>query len=140
MTSSQFFSSEQNQKKHFPQSNWQDILSELNITPKKIRLKRLPKNMVLDNRRIPLDGEFSGAFLTVRQCMVLIEFLKGRSSKAVAVEFALSERTIEDYSKTLRDKLGFATKRDMVDKLNRLDYLNKLTRLKSTLKECTVKS
>ncbi|MDF1653877.1 MAG: LuxR C-terminal-related transcriptional regulator [Coxiellaceae bacterium] len=136
MTSPQFFT-EANVTENYTSHRWRDVLGELEVKHK-IHRKKLPGKVKDFNIRYILGGEYSGVYLTERQRLVLIEFLKDKSAKAIALKLNISERTVEDYSKILRAKFNCATKRVLIEKLIGLNYCNILAHLKSTHKECVV--
>ncbi|MDF1795368.1 MAG: LuxR C-terminal-related transcriptional regulator [Coxiellaceae bacterium] len=136
MTSTRFFIESDNPE-NLTSSRWRDVLGELTV-PNKIHRKKLPGRISDYNIRYFMEGEYEGTCLTERQRVVLIEFLKDRSAKAIAADLKISERTVEDYSKILREKFNCATKRMLIKKLNDLGYLHRLSSLKSTHKQCTV--
>ncbi|MDF1761325.1 MAG: LuxR C-terminal-related transcriptional regulator [Coxiellaceae bacterium] len=138
MTSPQFFN-ESHDRENTAASHWHDVLIEIGIT-KKIYRKKLPHKLYDNKLRYILDGEYAGKYLTERQRLVLIEFLKDKSAKAIALDLKISERTVEDYSKILREKFSCDTKRMLIKKLNAMGYLHKLNNLKSTHKKCTLRA
>ena len=138
MTSPQFFD-ESHYSEDKTSSRWRDVLIDVGIT-KKIHRKKLPHRLYDNKLRYILDGEYSGQYLTEKQRLVLIEFLKDRSAKAIALDLKISERTVEDYSKILREKFSCETKRMLIKKLNKLGYLHKLDNLKSTRQQCKLRA
>ncbi|MDF1795026.1 MAG: LuxR C-terminal-related transcriptional regulator [Coxiellaceae bacterium] len=112
-------------------SHWQDIIDffAANGSKKFAKKKstRKPGKFTVD--KYQLEGEFSGQYITPKQCKILLHFLKGRTAEQVAKAEGLSVRTVDDYSKVLRGKFGYQTKQSMVDYLNEQDYQSFLNRL-----------
>lgn len=110
-------------------STWEDVLKDVSrnkTTAVNTRVKRCK----CYNSRYALDGEYSGKYLTSRQRLILMDFLLKMSAREIADKHKLSERTIEDYSKILRAKFSCTTKRDLIQKLNALNYLSKLRHMR----------
>ncbi|MDF1654833.1 MAG: hypothetical protein P1U34_06930 [Coxiellaceae bacterium] len=112
-------------------SHWQDVLDFFvsngvdQLRTKKSVVK--PKKPPVD--RYKLDGEFSGQYITPKQINILLHFLRGKTAEQIAKAEMLSVRTIDDYSKVLRAKFGYATKQAMVEYLNKINYQEKLSRI-----------
>lgn len=90
-------------------NNWGDLLAP-NKTQclTKALTEKAPKNYV------PLHGDFEGICLTERQYFILQQFIAGGTCQMIADQNDLSVRTVEEYSRQLRNKLKFNTKADMI--------------------------
>jgi DNA-binding CsgD family transcriptional regulator len=84
----------------------------------------MPQHRQPKKDRIVLDGEFSGIYLTARECDCLRVLADGRTLKVAARELALSHRTVEFYLKNLRAKFGCATKGELLALVAEADLLS----------------
>lgn len=76
------------------------------ITPKKKR----SKNMKL----YALGGNYEGIYFTRREAECMLLLLEGRTMASVATALKLSHRTIEFYTKNMKNKLKCHTKEELV--------------------------
>ncbi len=81
----------------------------------------------LKRDRIYLTGEFSGIYLTPRECDCLCALASGRTVKTVARELKLSHRTVEFYLKNLKAKFGCANKGELLALVAEADLIAFLT-------------
>lgn len=73
--------------------------------------------------RVYLNGEFSGIYLTPRECDCLYALASGRTVKTVARELYLSHRTVEFYLKNLKAKFGCSNKGELLALVAETDLL-----------------
>jgi DNA-binding NarL/FixJ family response regulator len=108
-------------------SRWRDLIEEF-----KTKKEKSPK--VIDERREQyfLTAPLDDIYLTKREHETLMALLQGGSIKSIAREKDISPRTIEEYVKNLRKKLGFMRKQEMVYTLNACGYLSVLQKIKVT--------
>ncbi|MDF1761110.1 MAG: LuxR C-terminal-related transcriptional regulator [Coxiellaceae bacterium] len=106
-------------------SRWDDVLNEM-LYKKLKKATKDPSKSVLPSDRLFLKPPYQGKYLTPKQRLILLEFLQQKTSKRIAQEYNLSERTIEDYSKILREKFDCANRHELLKKLNHADFLNQL--------------
>jgi DNA-binding CsgD family transcriptional regulator len=86
----------------------------------------LAENRKPKRERIELEGEFSGIYLTPRECDCLHALASGRTVKTVARELELSHRTVEFYLKNLKTKFGCASKCELLALVAEADLLSTL--------------
>ena len=80
-------------------------------------------------KRYYLDQE-EGIYLTEREHETLINLLQGYALKEIAKEKHISPRTVEQYAKSIRVKLGFNRKQEMVRTLMLNNFLPVLMSIK----------
>jgi DNA-binding CsgD family transcriptional regulator len=110
-------------------SRWLGLIEE-------VRLQRLTKHKAHDERQEQyfLLAPFDDIYLTKREHETLISLLEGGSIKSIACDKKLSVRTIEQYIKQTRIKLGFHRKQEMVRTLMLCEYLPKLKCIRPIIK------
>ena len=110
-------------------SGWGDLVS---LCEKKVPEKPKEKKVIMRaKKRYYLTGEFSGIYLTSRQYDILKQFLLGENCQAIADMYELSLRTVEEYSKQIRKKLGFSTKAAIIRHFLGSGYVQEFMSLES---------
>ena len=84
------------------------------------------------NKRYYLKGSYAGIYLTQREYETLISLLQGNTVKGISMIKNISPRTVEDYVKSLKIKLGFSHKSDMLRRLIEINYLVALKQIVPT--------
>ena len=88
------------------------------------------KNINKGRQKYFLNAPFDDIYLTQREYETVIELLKGASIKTIAQDKHISPRTVEEYVKSVREKLGFVRKQEMVRMLHACNYLSELQAIK----------
>ena len=77
-------------------------------------------------KKLHLNGEFAGVFLTNREVECVKPLIAGCSYKQIARLLNISPRTVESRLEQLRNKLGCYKKKDLIDTLTHKDIQNSL--------------
>ena len=109
-------------KSNTKKSNWDDVINSLPSNNTNQPNSKCTRNYDL-GRRYFLQSVYSGQCLTAKQRNILLEFLQHKTTRRIALDNNLSERTVEDYSKTLRDKFDCINRKALVEKLNTQEFL-----------------
>ncbi|MDF1760345.1 MAG: LuxR C-terminal-related transcriptional regulator [Coxiellaceae bacterium] len=112
-------------KSNTKKSHWDDVLNDL-VYKKLFKSKASINKPLSVAKRFPLKEPYQGEYLTTKQRLILIAFLQEKTSKCIAGENNLSERTVEDYSKILREKFNCVNRRELVKKLNTTAFIKQL--------------
>ena len=84
--------------------------------------KNQPKKVSSPQFRIPLSGQFSGQYLTRREAQCVYHTMQKLTIQKTAEKMNLSPRTIEFYLKRIRTKLNSQRKKDLINKLDRVNF------------------
>ncbi len=97
------------------------ILTMLTYGKKKTNQKKEDVNLI--TYRIPLDGRFTGLYLTRRESECVFYAIHNHTIKKTGSFLDLSPRTIEFYLKRIREKLNCRSKKDLVRAMKGTSFL-----------------
>ncbi len=66
---------------------------------------------------------FSGVYFTSREAQCMTLFLEGKTNLEVGICLGLSLRTIDAYLKTMREKLGCSSKKELINKVRQSQFV-----------------